>query len=144
MTGPAAITLVLVGTLRARIPTVVSGSAMFVLASPTAIPGVCFVTLARAAVSSALSLHVALPILTGPAAITLVLVGTLRARIPTVGTGCDMVVLKIGRASCRDDVGARGGREASTASARDLEAIDMTGPAATTHVVVGTLLAGST
>src|SRR5438445_360462 len=93
MAGPAPITLVLVGALRARIPAVGVGCHMVRLTGPTAITGVRVITLARGGVPTGRPCCLEAVVMTGPAPITLVLVGTLRARIPTVGAGCDMVVL---------------------------------------------------
>src|SRR5437867_4290132 len=141
MTGGAAMTRVLVGTLRARIPTVGAGRDMVVLAGPAAITGVRVVTLARGGVPTGRACHLEAVVMTGPAAITLVLVGTLRARIPTVGAGRDMVVLAspAAIAGVRVVTLARGG--VPTGRACHLEAVVMTGPAAITLVLVGTLRA---
>src|SRR5206468_2782445 len=136
---PAAITLVLVGALSARIPTIGAGRYMVVLATTAAIAGVRAVTLARGGVSTGRAHHLEAVVMTGPAAITLVLVGTLRARIPTVGASRDMVVLAspAAIAGVRVVTLARGG--VATGRACHLEAIVMTGPGPITLILVGTL-----
>src|SRR5436309_13255500 len=93
MTGPAAITLVLVGTFSARIPTVGAGCDMVVLAGPAPITGVRVVTLARGGASTGRACHLEAVVMTELGSASCREVGSLRARIPTVGAGRDMVVL---------------------------------------------------
>src|SRR5206468_5448599 len=133
---PAAITLVLVGALSARIPTIGAGRYMVVLATTAAIAGVRAVTLARGGVSTGRACHLEAIVMTGPAAITLVLVGTFSARIPTVGAGRHMIGLTATAAvaGVRAIALARGG--VPTSRAYYLEAVIMTGPAAITLVLV--------
>src|SRR5206468_8331886 len=131
---PAAITLVLVGALSARIPTIGAGRYMVVLATTAAIAGVRAVTLARGGVSTGRACHLEAIVMTGPAAITLVLVGALRARIPTVGACRDMVVLAGPAAITGVRDLTRAGWGVSTGRAGHLEAVGMTGPVSITLV----------
>src|SRR5439155_3300558 len=70
-----------------------TGCDMVDLTSPTAITGVRVVTLARPWTATGRACHLEAVVMTSPAPITLVLVGTFSARIPAVGTGCDVVGL---------------------------------------------------
>src|SRR5437016_3497826 len=141
MTGPAAITLVLVGTLRARIPTVGAGCDMVDLASPTPITGVRVVTLARPCTATGRACHFEAVVMTGPGAITLVLVDTLTLRVPAVGTGCDMVDLTSPTAITGVRVVTLARPWTATGRACHLEAVVMTSPAPITLVLVGTFSA---
>src|SRR2546428_322045 len=93
MAGPPPITLVLVGTLRARVPTVGAGCDMVVLTGPTAITGVRAIALVRGGAPTSRACCLEAVVMTVPVPITLVLVGPLPACVPAVGAGCDMVVL---------------------------------------------------
>src|SRR5437899_1810608 len=93
MAGPGPITLVLVGTLRARISSVGVSCHMVRLTGPTAITGVCIVTLTRATAATGCACQLEAVVMTCPIPITLVLVGTLRARIPAVGARRHMFTL---------------------------------------------------
>src|SRR5438046_7072901 len=123
MTSPAAITLVLVGALRARIPAVGAGCDMVVLASPTAIAGVRVVTLARSCTATGRACHFEAVVMASPGAITLVLVDTLTLGVPAVGAGCDMVVLAGPTAIAGVGVVTRTRAGASTGRACHLEPV---------------------
>src|SRR5438132_10659511 len=93
MTGPGPITLVLVATLRACIPTVGACRHMIGLTAAAAVAGVRAIALARGGVPTSRACRLEAVVMTGPAPITLVLVGALGACVPTVGARCDMVDL---------------------------------------------------
>src|SRR5881296_1618575 len=139
MTGPAAITLVLVGTFSARIPTVGAGRHMIGLTATAAVAGVRAIALARGGVSTGRACHLEAIVMTGPAAITLVLVGTLRARIPTVGAGCNMVDLAGPTAATGVRVITLTRSWTAARRAYHLEAVVRAAPRTTAGVLVSTL-----
>src|SRR2546428_823446 len=93
MTGPAPITLVLVGALGACIPTVGARCDMVDLAGPTAATGVRVITLTRSWTAARRAYHLEAVVRAAPRTTAGVLVSTFGACIPTVGARCDMVVL---------------------------------------------------
>src|SRR5439155_840803 len=139
MTDPCSITLVLVGTLGACIPTVGTGCDMVVLAGATAITGVGIVTRTGGSAATGRACHLEAVVMTDPCSITLVLVGTLAACIPTVGTGCDMVVLAGATAIAGVGIVTLARPSPPTAHPCHLEAVVMTDPCSITLVLVGTL-----
>src|SRR5438093_362244 len=114
---------------------------MSVLTGPTAITGVRVITLTCGTAATARACHLEAVVMTGPGPITLILVGTLCARVPAVGIGCYMVDLTCptANAGVRGIALARAG--VPTGRACHLEAVVMAGPAPITLILVGTLRA---
>src|SRR6266446_9274257 len=111
---------------------------MAALAGPAPITGLLPFALARGGVPTSRACRLEAVVMTGPAPITLVLVGALGTCIPTVGACRHMIGLTATAAiaGVRCIALARGG--VSTGRAYGLEAVVMTDPCPITLVLVGT------
>src|SRR5438128_502699 len=141
MAGPAAITLVLVGTLRACIPTVGACCNMVDLAGPTAATGVRVITLTRSWTAARRAYHLEAVVRAAPRTTAGVLVVTLGACIPTVGARCDMVDLAGPTAATGVRVITLTRSWTAARLAYHLEAVVRAAPRTTAGVLVSTLVA---